>query len=297
MSQQPCQGAPNGRLAGPRGTHYRNTSEIYIVHRLHTSRPWGKKASMDDFDLSGKVAIVTGGNGGIGRGIALALARAGADIVIAARNPEKNASAASEVERFGHRCVALECDVDECDQIDRTVEQTRREFGGVDILVNNAGIARGGPPEALDDETWLEVIQTNLTSVFQFSRAVHPEFKARGAGKIINIGSEYAIFGSALVVPYSASKGGVVQLTKSLAVAWARDNIQVNCIIPGWITTDMTAGIKDVPAFSQQIIDRTPAGRFGEPEECGGAAVFLASAAANFVTGVSLPVDGGYAIA
>ena len=252
---------------------------------------------MDDFDLSGKVAIVTGGNGGIGRGIALALARAGADIVIAARNPEKNATVAKEIEDLGHTCLAVECNVDERSQIDRTVERTSRHFGGVDILVNNAGIARGAPPEALDDETWLEVIQTNLTSVFQFSRAVHPEFKKRGSGKIINIGSEYAIFGSPLVAAYSASKGGVVQLTKSLAAAWARDNIQVNCIIPGWITTDMTAGIKDAPAFHQQIIDRTPAGRFGEPHECGGAGVFLASDAANFVTGVSLPVDGGYAIA
>ena len=252
---------------------------------------------MDDFDLSGKVAIVTGGNGGIGLGIALALARSGADVVIAARNPEKNARASAEIESLGRRCLALACDVDDRAQIDDTVDRTQRELGSVDILVNNAGIARGAPPEALDDATWLEVIQTNLTSVFQFSRAVHPAFKERGAGKIINIGSEYSIFGSATVVPYSASKGGVVQLTKSLAVAWAGDNIQVNCIIPGWITTDMTAGIKEIPAFHQQIIARTPAGRFGEPEECGGAAVFLASAAANFVTGISLPVDGGYAIA
>jgi 2-deoxy-D-gluconate 3-dehydrogenase len=252
---------------------------------------------MDQFDLSGKVAIVTGGNGGIGRGIAVALARAGADTVIAARNPEKNASTAAAIEDLGARCLSLECNVDDAAHVASVIEQSKRDFGGIDILVNNAGIARGAPPEALDDETWGEVLQTNLTSVFRFSRAVHPELKARGGGKIINIGSEYAIFGSPLVVPYSASKGGVVQLTKSLAVAWARDNIQVNCIIPGWINTDMTAGIQDVPAFHQQIIARTPAARFGEPEECGGAAVFLASQAANFVTGISLPVDGGYAIA
>lgn len=252
---------------------------------------------MDEFDLSGKVAIVTGGNGGIGRGIAVALARAGADIVIAARNAEKNAATAAAIERLGRRCLATECNVDDEAHVSRTIELSNRELGGIDILVNNAGIARGAPPETLDDETWSEVIQTNLTSVFRFSRGVHPMFKARGGGKIINIGSEYAIFGSPLVVPYSASKGGVVQLTKSLAVAWARDNIQVNCIIPGWISTDMTAGIREVPAFHQQIIARTPAGRFGEPEECGGAAVFLASRAADFVTGVSLPVDGGYAIA
>lgn len=252
---------------------------------------------MDEFDLSGKVAIVTGGNGGIGRGIALALARAGADVAIAARNRDKNAATVKEIEAIGRACIAIECNVDSGDDIDRAVERTCDALGGVDILVNNAGIARGAPPESLDDASWLEVIETNLTGVFRFSRAVHPRLKARGGGKIINIGSEYAIFGSPLVVSYSASKGGVVQLTKSLAVAWARDNIQVNCIIPGWITTDMTAGIKDVPAFHQHIIDRTPAGRFGEPEECGGAAVFLASTASDFVTGVSLPVDGGYAIA
>ena len=252
--------------------------------------------SMNEFDLSGMVAIVTGGNGGIGRGIALGLARAGADIALAARNRDKLAATAAEVEALGRRCLALSCDVTIRADIEAAVAETTAKLGPPGILVNNAGVAGGGPPETIPEETWDAILDTNLKASFVFAQAVFPAMKELGRGKVINIGSEYSLFGSSHGLPYSASKGGVVQLTKSLAVAWAAANIQVNCIIPGWITTDMTAPAKANDVFYQQIIARTPARRFGEPEELAGTAVWLASRASDFVTGQSIPVDGGYSI-
>ena len=249
------------------------------------------------FDLGGRVAIVTGGNGGIGRGIAVGLAEAGADVVIAARDEAKTAAVVEEIRALGHSAAGVRCDVTQRDEIEATVAFAREQFGGLSIVVNNAGVSGGGPPAEIEEAVWDRVLDTNLKAGFQFAQAAYPLLKESGRGKLINIGSEYSLFGSANVVPYAASKGGVIQLTKSLAVAWARDNIQVNAIIPGWITTDMTAPVKDNETFYNQILKRTPARRFGEPEECAGTAVFLASAASDFVTGVSIPVDGGYAIA
>jgi 2-deoxy-D-gluconate 3-dehydrogenase len=254
-------------------------------------------AFMDPFDLRSEVAIVTGGNGGIGRGIAEALAAAGAAVVIAARNEEKSAGAVAAIEAAGGRALAVACDVTRQADIDATVAATTAAFGPASILVNNSGIARQASPQRMTDDQWDEVVSTNLTACFKFARACYPGMKELGRGKIINIGSEYSLFGSAAVVSYSASKGGVVQLTKSLAVAWAPNNIQVNCIIPGWIVTDMTARGHEDPEFNARILGRTPAGRWGEPDDCGGPAVFLASRASDFVTGVSIPVDGGYAVA
>lgn len=251
----------------------------------------------NEFDLEGKVAIVTGGNGGIGRGIAVGLACAGADVIIAARNEEKTSQVVDEIKGIGRRCLGIRCDVQKREDIRTTVDTALKEFGAVNILVNNAGISRGGPPQSIPEETWDSVVDTNLKTVFLFSQAVHPALVAAGGGKIINIGSEYSIFGSSFALPYAASKGGVIQLTKSLAIAWASDNIQVNAIIPGWVRTDMTAPIFSNEPFYKVIVQRTPAGRFAEPEEMAGAAVFLASAASNFITGQSIPVDGGYSIA
>jgi len=239
---------------------------------------------------------VTGGNGGIGRGIALALAEAGARVCIAGRNEEKNDAVLAELRDAGHEAMATRCDVNEASDIDATLAATMEAFGRLDILVNNAGIAALAPPESMSDDEWDSVVETNLSSVFRFSRAAYPHLVEEGGGKIINIGSEYSLFGSPLVAGYSASRGGVIQLTKSLAVAWAPHNIQVNAIIPGWITTDMTAPVKEMDDMYRSIVSRTPAGRFGEPEECGGAAVFLASVASDFVTGQSIPVDGGYSV-
>jgi 2-deoxy-D-gluconate 3-dehydrogenase len=161
--------------------------------------------------------------------------------------------------------------------------------------VNNAGVARGGSADTISEDDWQLVIDTNLSSLLWASQIAHPHLKAGGRGKVINIASEYSLFGSPRGIAYSASKGGVVQFTKSLAVSWAADGIQANAIVPGWITTDMTAPVKDNQRFYDGIVYRTPAGRFGEPEELAGAGVFLASRASDFVTGVVLPVDGGYA--
>jgi 2-deoxy-D-gluconate 3-dehydrogenase len=250
---------------------------------------------MDAFTLVGKIALVSGGNGGIGRGIALGLARAGADVVIAARNATKTARVVDELRGLGRRAIGVGCDVQRTEDLQAALAAAQ-ELGGLDILVNNAGVSGGGLPEQIAEEEWDRVVDTNLRAVFVACKLAHPLLRARGGGKIINLGSEYSLFGSPFVLPYSASKGGVVQLTKSLAIAWARDRIQVNCIIPGWIRTDMTAGVEASAAFSAQIKQRTPAGRFGEPEELAGAAVFLASRASDFVTGQSLCVDGGYSI-
>ncbi|MEE3279196.1 MAG: glucose 1-dehydrogenase [Pseudomonadota bacterium] len=252
---------------------------------------------MATFDLTGRTALVTGGNGGIGLGIAAALAEAGANVVIAGRNAEKNDAAFERINRRGGQCRSVRCDVDNLDDIDATIAETIDAFGGLQILVNNAGIAAGESPESMTDALWDSVIDTNLRSVFRFSRQAFKSMKEAGFGKIINIGSMYSLFGSAQVPNYSASKGGVVQLTKSLAVAWAPHHIEVNCILPGWITTDMTRPAIDNESFHQQIVQRTPAGRFGEPEECGGAAVFFASSASDFVTGQSLAICGGFSIA
>jgi 2-dehydro-3-deoxy-D-gluconate 5-dehydrogenase len=257
---------------------------------------------MSLFDLSGKTAIVTGGNGGIGLGIAEGLADAGANLVIAARNIQKTKQVVTSFQDRGFRCIGVNCDVSELGQINATVESTLKEYGSVDILVNNAGISgiSGTSPaqevEQIDESIWDQVMDVNLKGVMRFSQSVYPHMKAAGGGKIINIGSMYSIFGSAVVGSYSASKGGVVQLTKSLAVSWAAYNIQVNAILPGWITTEMAAPIIDNETFYDMIIARTPAGRFGVIDELAGAGVFLASGASQFVTGISLPVDGGYSI-
>ena len=248
------------------------------------------------FDLTGRVALVTGGNGGIGLGMARGMAKAGAAIMIAARNQAKTAAAVAELTALGAKAEALEVDVADAAACRAMVETTKDRLGRLDILVNNAGIARGGLPQAISLEDWSAVLQTNLTAAMVASQAAHPIMKAQGGGKIINTGSMYSIFGGPFQPAYSAAKGGLVQLTKSQAAAWARHNIQVNVILPGWITTEMTAGAKDSQSFSDNIVGRTPAGRWGEPEDFEGPAVFLASPASDFVTGSSLAVDGGFAI-
>jgi 2-deoxy-D-gluconate 3-dehydrogenase len=248
------------------------------------------------FDLSGRVALVTGGNGGIGLGIAKGLAGAGASVVIAGRNAEKNAAAHAELAALSEAHV-IAVDVTDEAACRAMVAEAAERFGGLDILVNNAGISRGGGrPEAIAMESWRAVLGANLDAVFVASQAAFPLMKARGGGKIINIGSMYSLFGAGFIPAYSASKGAVVQLTKSLAVAWAADNIQVNVILPGWIETEMTAGAVASPAFSEAIVRRTPAGRWGRPDEFAGPGVFLASKASDFVTGAVLTVDGGFAV-
>jgi len=247
------------------------------------------------FDLSGRVAAVTGGNGGIGLGIALGLAAAGARIAILARNPEKNRAAVAEIEANGGRAIAIALDVTERAALKPALAEVARALGPLDILVNNAGIALPGGALKLKAEAWDAVIETNLNGCFFLAQHAAESMVARSAGKIINIGSEYSHFGNQIAPSYAASKGALIQLTKSLAIELAPHNIQVNAIVPGWIESEMTAPIKSRP-FYDEILKRTPAGRFGTPAECAGAAIFLASHAADFVTGATIFVDGGYAI-
>jgi len=253
----------------------------------------------DLFDLRGKVAIVTGGNGGIGLGIARGLASAGANLAIAARNEVKTAEAVRGLQKeFGVKAIGVKVDVREEKQVKDMAKKVLDAFGRIDILVNNAGTnIRKLPQDYVVDE-WEEVLDVNLRSAFLCSQAVYPAMKAAGGGKIINIGSMTSIFGAAKVMLYATSKGGIVQMGRCMANAWARDNIQVNAILPGFIDTDLTRKArKDIPELEERVTTRTPVGRWGEPDDLAGTAVFLASRASDFVTGVALPVDGGFSIA
>jgi 2-deoxy-D-gluconate 3-dehydrogenase len=249
------------------------------------------------FDLTGRVAIVTGGNGGIGLGMATGLAEAGATIVIAARDQKKSAEAAEKLQKLGARVATVEVDVKDQDSVKRMVQATLDRFQRVDILVANAGVNIRKPPQEMSAEEWQAVLDVNLNGPFFCAQAVFPAMKAQGGGKIITIGSMTSIFGVPFAPAYSATKGGVVQLTRSLATAWAKDNIQVNCVLPGWIDTDLTRQArKQVEGLHERIEARTPAGRWGDPKDFAGIAVFLASQASDFITGAAIPVDGGYSV-
>jgi len=249
------------------------------------------------FDLSGKVAIVTGGNGGIGLGMAEGLAAAGAAIVVAARNREKSEAAVAQLAALGASSTFIALDVADPASCRALVRETVERFGRLDILVNNAGMSVRKPPQDLAVEEWHQVLDTNLTGALVCCQAAYPEMKRQGGGKIINIGSMFALFGAAYAVAYSASKGGLVQLTKSLATAWAADNIQVNAVLPGWIDTELTRDARQqVAGLHERVLRRTPAGRWGVPDDLAGVAVFLAAAASDFVTGAAIPVDGGFAV-
>ncbi len=249
------------------------------------------------FDLSGKVAVVTGGNRGIGLGIVWGLAEAGARVVVAARNEEKSRQVVQKIQEEGGEALAVSVDVGDESSVEALMQSTVDHFGRLDILVNNAGMNIRKTPEKLTLPEWSEVLQVNLTGTFLGSRAAYPAMKSAGSGKIINIGSMMSIFGAPFSPVYGASKGGVVQLTKSLATAWAMDGIQVNAILPGFIDTDLTRqGRRDVPTLHDHVLKRTPAGRWGNLKDCAGTAVFLASSASDFVTGAAIPVDGGFSI-
>jgi 2-deoxy-D-gluconate 3-dehydrogenase len=249
------------------------------------------------FDLTGRIAVVTGGNRGIGRAMALGLARAGASVAVLARNAEQNQLVLAELKAIGKPSLVLPLDITNRPALAPAVDQVERTLGGIDILINNAGIvALTGGVLNESVEIWDKTIETNLNATFLLSQLVAKSMvKRRSGGKIINLASMYSIFGSGLIPSYSAAKGAIVQLTKSLAIELAQHNIQVNAIAPGWIETDMTAAAKSMP-LNDEIILRTPAKRWGQTEDVVGATVFLASRGADFVTGVTLPVDGGYSI-
>jgi len=250
------------------------------------------------FSLDGKVALITGGNGGIGLGMAQGLARAGARVVIAARNAQKSAEAVASLQALGSDSFALEADVTNEASVAALFAQVAERCGRLDILVNNAGTTVRKPVDQLALAEWNQVMDTNLTSAFLCCRAAHPLMKQAGGGKIINIGSMMSIFAAPYAPAYGASKGGIVQLTRAMAASWAADQIQVNAILPGWIATDLTQAAREqVPGLNERVIARTAAGRWGQPADLAGTAVFLASAASDFVTGTAIPVDGGYSIA
>ena len=247
------------------------------------------------FDLRGKAALVTGGNGGIGLGMALGLARAGASVAIAGRNADKSAAALSRLAQAGSKAIALLADVSQETSCRAMVGEAAERLGRLDILVNNAGINIRKAPQDYRLDEWHKVLDANLTSAFVASQSAHPFFLQRQGGKIINVGSMMSLFGASFVAPYGASKGGLVQLTRALATAWAKDNIQVNAVLPGWIDTDLTQRArKEVEGLHERVLARTPAGRWGTAEDLAGVAVFLASSASDFVTGTAIPVDGGY---
>jgi 2-deoxy-D-gluconate 3-dehydrogenase len=249
------------------------------------------------FDLSGKVAIVTGGNGGIGLGIARGLADAGADIAVVGRNESKSSAAVAGLEARGIKAISVTTDVTNQGAVTEMVARVAGEFGRIDILVNNAGINIRKPPQALELEEWQSVIDTNLTSAFLCSKAVYPAMKAAGGGKVINIGSMLSIFGASFAPAYAASKGGIVQFTRACACAWAADNVQVNAILPGWIDTELTQRAREqLDGLHDKVLARTPAARWGAIDDFAGIAVFLSSQASDFVTGTAIPVDGGFSI-
>lgn len=249
------------------------------------------------FQLEGRVAVVTGGNGGIGFGMARGLARAGARVVVAARNLEKSRVAIAALQALGPDPLSLAVDVTDEHSVSALVDEVVTRCGRLDIVVNNAGINVRKPPQDLAVEEWRRIIDTNLTGAFLCSRAAYVPMKRGGGGKIINIGSLYSTFGGSLAAAYGASKGGAVQLTKSLAAAWAPDNIQVNAVLPGFIDTELTEEARrQIPGLRERTLARTPAARWGSIDDLAGIAVFLASAASDFITGAVIPVDGGYSI-
>jgi 2-dehydro-3-deoxy-D-gluconate 5-dehydrogenase len=244
------------------------------------------------FDLSGKVAVVTGANTGIGQGIAFALAQAGADVALVGRS--EATETAEKVRALGRRATLIGADLSTIAPVREVVERTLAELGGLDILVNNAGIIRRADAVDFTEEDWDAVIDTNLKSVFFLCQAAARHMIAQGRGKIINIASMLSFQGGVRVPSYTASKSGVAGLTKLLANEWASKGINVNAIAPGYIATNNTAALQADEARNRSIMERIPVGRWGDPADLGGAAVFLASRASNYVQGHILAVDGGW---
>ena len=244
------------------------------------------------FDLSGKVAVVTGANTGIGQGIALALAEAGADIAAVGRSrPDETAAAVAET---GRRFLSVSADLSSTEPVDRIVREMEQALGPIDILVNNAGIIRRADAVDFTEADWDQVVDTNLKSAFFLSQAVGRGMIARGGGKIINIASMLSFQGGMRVASYTASKSGLAGLTRLLANEWAARGVNVNAIAPGYFVTNNTEALRQDEGRSREILGRIPAGRWGRPSDLGGAAVFLASSASDYVHGAVLPVDGGW---
>lgn len=245
------------------------------------------------FDLTGKIALITGSGQGIGFGIARGLGQAGATIILNGRNAERLNRAVSTLSQEGLKVFGYSFDVSDSNQVDQKISTIEREVGPVDILVNNAGIQRRGPLETIEESVWREVIETNLTAVFLTTKRVVKGMIDRRSGKIINICSLMSEISRPTIAPYTASKGGVKMLTRAMAVEWAKYNIQVNGIGPGFIVTEMNKVLLEDQKFDAMVKSRTPAGRWGEPSDLAGAAIFLASRASDYITGQIIYVEGG----
>jgi 2-deoxy-D-gluconate 3-dehydrogenase len=251
----------------------------------------------DRFSLAGRVALVTGASRGIGRAIAVALAAAGAAVACAARSRDQVDAAAAEITAAGGRARALRLDVTRPEEIAAGVEEIAGALGPIDVLVNNAGIAMEKKTTEVTDEDWDAVLATNLTSMFRCARAVAPGMMRLARGKIINIGSMYGIIGVPRYAAYCASKAAVDGLTRSLAAEWARHGIQVNCLAPGYMNTDISRAALADEKTRALLLSKVPARRIGEPEEVGALAVYLASPASDFMTGQTVYLDGGQTMA
>jgi 2-deoxy-D-gluconate 3-dehydrogenase len=226
--------------------------------------------------------------------MAQGLAAAGARVAIAGRDKAKNKAA---LKALGGDAFALEVDLKEEKACRGLIEEAAGKLGRLDILINNAGMNIRKQPQEFTLDEWRTVMDTNLTSAFVCSQNAYAHMKRAGGGKVVNIGSMMSIFGASFTTAYAASKGGIVQMTRAMATAWARDNIQVNAVLPGWIDTALTRGAREqVKGLHENVLRRTPAGRWGEPKDLSGIAVFLCSPASDFVTGTAIPVDGGYSV-
>ena len=253
------------------------------------------RVALDLFRLDGKVALVTGASRGLGAGMALALAGAGAEVALHASEQPAAATARAIAEQSGRRTEAFTADLSNRSAADRLIADAVDRFGRLDILVNNAGIIRRRPAAEHDDAEWDAVLEVNLSNAFRLSRAVGRHLiETQRPGKIINVASLLSFQGGITVPGYAAAKGGLVQLTKALANEWASHGINVNAIAPGYMQTDNTKALREDPQRSRQITERIPAGRWGTPDDIGGAAVFLASPASDYVHGHVLVVDGGW---
>jgi NAD(P)-dependent dehydrogenase (short-subunit alcohol dehydrogenase family) len=245
-------------------------------------------------DLNGKVALVTGATKGLGYGIAIGLAQCGADVVVVSRTASDCERVAEEIRGLGRKALAAPTDVSRLADIQQLVERSVEEMGSIDVLVNNAGSAVTRASVDLTEDEWDQVLGVNLKGVFMMAQAVGRQMIEQKRGKIINIASVAGLVGLVSLLPYCASKGGVIQLTKALALEWARYNIQVNCVSPGYVKTPMNEKELSDPQILQGMLRKIPARRLGTAEDIAGAVVYLASDASDYVTGSNLVVDGGW---
>lgn len=248
---------------------------------------------LDSFRLAGKVAVVTGSGKGLGKAMAIALAEAGADVTVAARSFDQVQETSREIETLGRKCLPVKTDVTSRDDVEALIGKTVDKFGGIDILINNVGMAIVKDLMNTSPEDWQKQMDTNLTSAYLCCRAAGKYMLEKGSGKVVNVATIAGVRGKWQMTGYGASKAGVIQLTKTLAIEWARYNVNVNCIVPGIFYTSATQAVLDNEKIRKVRVSKVPLKRYGKPEEVGPLAVFLSSAASDFITGAIIPIEGG----